>query len=292
MILDVPAPTPTINPMQRSQPCENAEQSGQGLLSRIFNPLLSLFNSIFRSGNNSPCLGETRPSPSASGGSVHSAIKLVDHKIVQIAGRDMSMTVEKLNNVKQGDILVAMIGSDYAHVNSPPPGWKQIRQDVKNAGHIDDLALQSYYKFVTDSEPDNYTWNLITGRRDTPSDHQPLIAVDLYAFSGVSEDSPIFADSAHGETGDPKAIECPSVKGLTGGMLLCAYIGDDPGSITAPSSMEQTSNFVIGGGDVYGTAYELLESDADTGPRMAVWDNPENKNGSDFAHAIVLKPKE
>lgn len=88
------------------------------------------------------------------------------------------------------------------------------------------------------------------------------------------------------------AIECPSVNGVEGGMLLCSFIGDDPGSLTLPGSMNQRSNTEVGGGegDVYAAGLEELTSDGNTGSRIAVWNNPSNKNGSDFSHAIVLKP--
>jgi hypothetical protein len=225
-------------------------------------------------------------------------IQFIDHVVAQVPGQDMFITVEKPKNIQPGDILVAMIGSDYAHVDPTPSGWKVIRQDIKNKGHKDDLALQSYYKIVTSEEETSYTWKLVTQRKDTPSEHQPLIAVDLYALRGVDQSNPIFSNNSHAESTSPKAIKCPNVKGVTGGMLLCSYMGDDPGSIEAPSSMNQTSNFEIGGGDSYAAAYETLTSDDKTGPRVAVWNNPERekkgklKNGSDFAHAIVLRPSE
>lgn len=224
-------------------------------------------------------------------------IEFVNHTVARVEGKDMSITVEKPEDVQPGDILVAMIGSDYAHVDNAPSGWTKIRQDVKNKGHKDDLALQSYYKIVTPDEENNYTWPMTTKRKDTPSDHQPLIAVDLYAFRGVDKNNPIFSNDAHGESENPQAIKCPSVKGIMGGMLLCSYMGDDPGSIEAPGSMTQTSNFSFGeNADSYAAAYELLTSGGKTGNRNAVWNNPGRtskgklKNGSDFGQAIVLRP--
>jgi hypothetical protein len=225
-------------------------------------------------------------------------IQFISHSVAQVTGEDMSITVEKPTDLQPGDILVAMIGSDYAHVDEPASGWTLIRQDVKNKGHKDDLALQSYYKIVTAEEEASYTWNLVTKRKDTPSKHQPLIAVDVYAFRGVDQNNPIFSSDAHGESENPEAIKCPSVKGMNGGMLLCSYMGDDPGTIEAPNSMTQTSNFEIAASDSYAAAYELLTSDDKTGSRTAVWNNPERekkgklKNGSDFAQAIVLQPME
>src|SRR5258706_10987210 len=55
-------------------------------------------------------------------------IQFVDHSVAKITGKNMFITVAKPNNIRSGDILVAMIGSDYAHVASTPSGWKLIRQ--------------------------------------------------------------------------------------------------------------------------------------------------------------------
>ena len=221
-----------------------------------------------------------------------SEIQFIDHTIAQVGGRDMSITVERPLSAEPGDMLVALVGSDYAHVDPTPDGWTLIRQDVKNKGHKDDLALQTYYKTVTPDEQPNYTWDFVTQRDDTPSEHQPLIAVDIYAFRGIDQNNPIFSKGSHAESENPEAIKCPSVKGIAGGVLLCSYMGDDPGTIQAPSSMIQTSKFEIAGGDSYAAAYEMLTSNDKTGNRTAVWDNPERKNGSDFSQAIVLRPAE
>ncbi len=287
-------------------------------LSFIFIASFFSLNSVFAQTLDKPkfyCLGtdcsevtnSTSPTPSSSSSTnpqsneekksaVGGSIQFVDHKVSQVTGKDMSIKVKRPKNVQAGDIMIAMIGSDYAHAKKAPSGWNLIRQDVKNEGHKDDLAMQTYYKIATANEEGSYKWKMKTKRKDTPSKHQPLIAVDLYVFRGVDQNNPIVSSGAHGETEDPRAIECPSVKGVEGGMLICGYIGDDPGSITAPESMKQTSNFEIGGGDSYAIAYEKLNSGKDTGNRVATWNNSEKgkkgavKNGSDFAHAIVLQP--
>lgn len=301
-------PESSISPahtLQSDQPCSADQHSGS---SNFFSNFLHFFNTLFHlnsgSGGNPPCTPIEATSGVLHGNSTNpfhpeptsQKIQFINHNVAQVPGEDMFITVSKPNNTRPGDILVAMVGSDYAHVDSAPAGWRLIRQDVKNTGHIDDLALQSYYKIVTPNEDESYTWNLETGRKDTPSEGQPLIAVDLYAFRGVDQNNPIFSSGMNGETEDPQAIECPSINGIAGGMLLCAYIGDDPGSITMPKSMQQTSDFKIHEGDSYAIGYESLTSNDDTGPRIARWDNPgRNKNGSlksgsDFAHAVVLRP--
>lgn len=273
-----------------SQPCEE----NKGFISNLFS---SIFSFLFNTNKNSqPCDTSTQNANNSGGasetGGTLASIEFIGHTTAKVEGEDMEITVEAPAGVKSGDVMVAMIGSDYAHVNAAPQGWNLIRQDVKNEGHLDDLALQSYFKIVTNQEEGNYTWKLMTLRKDTPSSHQPLIFVDLYAFSGVDSSNPILSDDASAENPDSNAIECPSVNGVEGGMLLCSFVGDDPGSLTLPGSMNQTSNTEVGGGegDVYAAGLEELTSDGNTGSRIAVWNNPSNKNGSDFSHAIVLKP--
>ena len=284
-----PAPSAVVN--LSTDPCASNKPQG------FFASLFGFFVAFFRSPQDPPCTAAGSPAVQNSVQPVASTvgsskIQLVDRGVAQVPGQNMFITLNKLQKVQPGDVMIAMIGSDYAHVKTLPAGWKEIRQDVKNSGHKDDLAMQSYYKVVTSTEEASYTWNLVTERDDTPSQHQPLIAVDLYAFRGVDTNDPIFSHDVHGETTDKAAIECPSVPGIAGGVLICAYIGDDPGPVIAPTSMTQTSNFEIAEGDTYAIAYEILSSDGDTGSRVATWTNPDrNKNGSDFAQAVVLRPQ-
>jgi hypothetical protein len=174
-----PAPSAYINLQGTDQPCSPNKPKG------FFASLFGFFIAFFKSAQDEPCSPSSSSSiPQASSQpSVSSAlsqsIQLIDRKVSQVGGKEMFIKTPKLENAQPGDILVAVIGSDYAHVSGVPAGWVQIRQDVKNTGHKDDLALQSYYKIVTTNEEASYTWNMVTARNDTPSDHQPLIAVDM-----------------------------------------------------------------------------------------------------------------
>lgn len=221
-----------------------------------------------------------------------STIQYLGHSVAKSTGKAMSLnaSIPNASTLQKGDVLIAVVGSDYAHVSPTPAGWKLIRQNVKNAGHIDDLAIQTYY-YIVGTPGATAKFNVVTGRKDTPSSKQPLIAIDVMAFRGVDTTSPVYSVTSKGETTNAKAIECPNNNGILGGILICAYIGDDPGSIKVPTGMGQVSNFELGkDGDSFAIGVERLAKTGATGSRIAAWTNPEKKNGSDWAQSVVLRP--
>ena len=195
-----------------------------------------------------------------------------------------SLTVGRPQGVVAGDVLLAIVSSDYAHAGPVPTGWTLVRQDLKAR---EDLAVQSYFRVASAKEPASYTWTLVSSLYPAS---KGLAAATMMAFRNVDTAQPVFSSAVRAETPDRTKLECPSAESPVGGMLVCGWVLDDPDSITAPAGMAQVSNFTYRHDDTAAAAYQEQATGGPTGLRVARINNvPGGSN--DFSQAIVLRPR-
>jgi hypothetical protein len=219
------------------------------------------------------------PPPVGSG-----PIQFVDHSSTFNKGSN-TFSVPAPRTYQEGDVLVAVITGGYAHVVAAPPGWQIIQENVKPSP-VDDLAMQSYWKVAGASEPAAWSWTL--GSTVNP-ETQALAAATVTVWRGVDTAAPVWSWGVRAETPDRTKIECPSVDGLAGGVLVCGYALDDPDVLSEPPGMTFVTNFSFKSDDTHAVAYGPLSSTGPTGIRPAGTNNVSG-GSNDFGVAVVLKP--
>lgn len=226
------------------------------------------------------------PGPAAPGPPVSQPhIRLVGVSTADTGNKgSFRLTVNPPAGIVAGDVLLAIVSSDYAHAGPVPAGWTLVRQDLRSG---EDLAVQSYYRVATGSERASTTWTLVSSLHPAS---KGLAAATVLAFRHVDTARPVFSSAVRPETPDRTRLECPSVESPARGMLVCVWILDDPESITAPAGMTQVSNFTYRHDDTAAAAYQEQNAEGPTGLRVARINNvPGGSN--DFSHAIVLRPR-
>ncbi len=231
------------------------------------------------------------PPPSSSG-----SISLVSKTSITVVNKDL-VTVTKPSGSQAGDVLVAVIGSDYGSVVEVPSGWQLIEKRVrvlkKSSGDLkdsEDLAVQSYYKVATGSEPASYTFKLRSQFSGENSGNAWIAGASLMLYRGVSTSQPVYSVATVGEIKDPNIATCPSVSVPAGGWLICGIVLDDVRGINVPSGLTSQLYVTYHNDDTLSISTRTYSSATTSGNLNAVLTPSTSKNPSDFGQTIVLRP--
>lgn len=230
-----------------------------------------------------------KPSPSPVEGEATQGIRYVGVSTGSTGNAKTStLKLDRPDEARRGDLLLAVLGADYGHIGTPPEGWTLIEQEVKKG---DDLAIQSYYKVAGykvagAEEPETTAWSIVSGGKPAA---KGLGVGSILVFRGVDQKDPVFASAIRAQTPDRTKLECPSVEGPSGGVLVCGYMVDDPDTIAMPKGVEGVGTMTVRGDDTFAVGYESRSSAGPTGIRAASMNNV-GGGSDDFSHAVMLRP--
>jgi len=204
-------------------------------------------------------------------------------------------TVTKTTDVPTGtvdeDILIFL---SYMHDSSAtviewPAGVTELDQDTVSST---DFTGGSAYR-VADSEPADYTVENGNGNSGTDQFFAIAAVQDADTGSPIADSAIVFYDEGQG-TPD---VHAPSVNGVTGGLLICAWFQryDTPGvgSITPPGGMtlggQGQTSLSSDGYSMAAWAWEELDADGATGLRTGTTSKVLG-DYNQFGVSIVIAP--
>ena len=160
-------------------------------------------------------------------------------------------TIEKPENVSEGDLIVLMVGSrQYAF--TPPAGFTLIARYADNSS-TSRAAVQALYKIATNSEPSTYEGTFASAVTDWCG--------VVCRITGHDPENPI--DKHSGDFYAAGTVVVPSLNASVGNSLMFSLISRyGSGSSDAPSGMT-----LLHAGARNTFAYELLEDAGETGTR-------------------------
>ncbi len=191
-----------------------------------------------------------------------------------------------------GDMLVLFMSSDYVRVAAPPAGFTLIKEQIKmnNAGTssaFPDLGIFAYYKVITGSEPAEFPIQMKYETTASAPADGPEANASMMIFRNIDKTNPVVASAVKGETPDLK-VTCPSVDGVTNGLLLCGYSLDDPGVFSYPSDLTKVTYFT-NGGDTHSATIKKLTTTGPTGDKIVTYPTSSGGN-NDFGMGISFRP--
>lgn len=213
-------------------------------------------------------------------------VQYVSHSEAASAHGVTSITVPRPPQYQSGDLLVAVLTADYAHVGSTS-GWTLAHEYREGGPNLHDLTTHVFWRVAGASEQASYTWPLITNDIT-----HSFAGATIMAFRGADTTNPIFSTAINPQTPwlTPNPyVNCPSTSGIAGGVLICAFAHDDPQLMDVSASMAQLTMFTLWG-DGHAVAYDNLISDGASGVRTATLDPNVGGGKNNMALATVIRP--
>ena len=141
-----------------------------------------------------------------------------------VAWNASRLTVARPNNVLAGDLLVALVSTDFSHILNAPSGFRLIRMEAYDPTFpeiVHNPASYSYYKIATGAEPSSYTFSVppVEHTADTLNSGFVLMG----RVTGFDPVSPIGNQSGTHETTWVESITIPGVTASTDHSLLIAF---------------------------------------------------------------------
>lgn len=208
-----------------------------------------------------------------------------------------SLTISIPPDIRSGDLLLANLHTDYCNIShTPPTGWVLVSWREESAGSNPDsnnppltggkdLCGYVFYKIATGSETS------VTFAVTPLTDSHRMQGGVVTAWRGVNTSAPIYDYGVNGQTSGLQ-VDAPSLNGLAGGVLVCAFHTDDPMTFTAVSGMATVDNFKMPEPPPYDDAllvtYKLLTADGTTGIKSAPFTGSGGMN--DMGWSVSLKP--
>ncbi len=169
---------------------------------------------------------------------------------------------------------------------APPAGWTKVSVQQSSIGPIgaitDSLILEVFQRFVQDSEPATYSWDVIEGG---------IVAMSVYR--NVDRQNPVVSKGAYGapSLAASTTVNAPSVAALPGSMLVASFATNQTGSVSpnpfTVAGMSQRAEQLFSTTTAVGMFDELFEEARQSGVRTATI--PVG-GGQLFGHMMSLRP--
>jgi hypothetical protein len=212
-----------------------------------------------------------------------------------------SITIDVPAGIAAGDVLVANLHSDYTRIDhDPPPGWvlgswreedygSNVESNDPPLTGGKDLCGYFFYKVADGTETS------ITFQYDSLTDASRMAGGVVSAWRGVDTSSPIYDYEVNGQTSGNQC-DCPSIDGVDGGALICAFHLDDKFPFDDVSGMTTIDKFEVpepGTDDYMMVTYKLLTTTGATGIKVATYTDTDEGGGgddNDMGWSISLRP--